>query len=89
MRETTVERHLVQRVRLLGGMCLKLMPVIAGIPDRLVILPDGRMYFVELKQPKGKLSPIQVEMHRRLEALGHSVAVLWNKEEIDLWMEFR
>lgn len=88
MRETTVERHLGMRVGKLGGISLKIMPVIAGIPDRLVIMPGGRTYFVELKQPKGELSQIQREIHRRLEALGHPVAVLWNKQEVDLWTEF-
>lgn len=89
MRESAVERHLVQRVRSLGGMCLKIMPTIAGVPDRLVLLPDSRAYLVELKQPRGKLSPLQLEMHRRLAAIGWPVAVLWNKEEVDLWLEFR
>lgn len=70
-------------------MCLKLMPMPAGIPDRLVLLPGGRVYLVEMKQPKGKCSPIQLERHRRLAAIGYPVAVLWNKEEVDLWLEFR
>lgn len=89
MRESVVERHLVQRVRALGGQCVKLMPTIAGVPDRLVLLPNGGFALVELKQPKGRLSPVQIEWHRRLAEIGHPVAVLWSKEEVDLWLEFR
>lgn len=89
MRESVVEAYLRERIEALGGMCLKLMPMPAGTPDRLVLMPDGQVYLVELKQPKGKLSAIQRERHRRLAAIGYTVAVLWNKEEVDLWLEFR
>lgn len=89
MRESAIEKYLGQRVKAMGGLSVKLSPTILGIPDRLVVLPGGRHYFVELKQPRGRLSEIQKEIHRRLETLGHPVAVLWNKQEVDLWLEFR
>lgn len=90
MREVDVERHLLQGVRDRGGMCVKMIPVVSGIPDRLVILPGQPMAFVELKRPKGgKVSAIQIEQHRRLAALGHPVAVLLNKEEVNQWLESR
>lgn len=86
MKERDVERHLVLRIRQRGGMCIKLMPTIAGIPDRLVVLPGRPMLFVELKGPGGKLSPIQVEIHKRLATIGQPVTVLWSKEEVDEWL---
>jgi hypothetical protein len=89
MRESTVEAHLYARVKALGGMCVKTPATIAGWPDRLVILPNQPIMLVEMKQPKGKLSPLQIEIHRRLEALGHPVATLYTKSEVDLWLEFR
>lgn len=89
MRESTVEAHLFNQVRLRGGMAVKLMPTIAGMPDRMVIFPDQPIVLVEMKQPKGKRSPVQIELHRRLEALGHPVATLYTKEEVNLWLEFR
>lgn len=89
MRETAVEEHLTAQVKRRGGMCVKLAPTRAGIPDRMVVIPGQPIVLVELKQPKGKLSAIQVEMHRRLEAIGHPVAVLWTKADVDLWLEFR
>lgn len=89
MRETVVENYLYRQVRKLGGMCVKTPATVAGWPDRLVILPGQPIYLVEMKQPKGKLSPLQIEIHRRLAALGHPVATLYTKAEVDLWLEFR
>ena len=89
MRERAVEAHLYDQVRRRGGMCVKTMPTVAGWPDRLVILPGQPIVLVEMKQPKGKLSQLQIEIHRRLEKLGHPVAVLYTKAEVDLWLEFR
>lgn len=84
-----MEAHLFAQVKRRGGMCVKLAPTVAGIPDRLVILPNQPIVLVELKAPKGKLSPLQTEIHRRLEAIGHPVATLYTKSEVDLWLEFR
>ena len=84
-----MERHLFERVRSLGGMCVKTVPTVAGWPDRMVILPNQPITLVEMKQPKGKLSPLQAEIHRRLEKIGHPVATLYTREEVDLWLEFR
>lgn len=83
MREQAIENALISRVKERGGLCLKLAPYIAGIPDRLVILPGGNLMFVELKRPKGGVvSPIQRVIHARLEALGVPVHIVSNKEEI-------
>ena len=52
--EAKVEAYLGEQVKSLGGLCIKLNPLwYVGIPDRLVILPGGRIGFVELKRPKG------------------------------------
>jgi hypothetical protein len=89
MRERAVEAHLFNQVRQRGGMCVKTMPTVAGWPDRMVILPGQPIVLVEMKRPKGKLSPLQIEIQRRLERIGHPVATLYTKEEVDLWLEFR
>ena len=60
MDEKRVERHLVDGVRQLGGMCLKFVsPGTPGVPDRLIITKTGRVIFVELKTEVGRLSKIQ------------------------------
>ena len=61
--EKDVEQRLRKGVEGLGGRCMKLVSQgNNGMPDRLVLLPDGRCVFVELKRPKnGRLSPVQRE----------------------------
>lgn len=88
MRESSIERRLVQVVRQHGGLALKLTsPNIAGVPDRLVLLPGGRVVFVELKAPGQKLRPLQQKRKRQLEALGFRVAVIDSREEIDRFIK--
>jgi hypothetical protein len=87
MLESAIERHLRDKVKAMGGMCVKLAPTIAGLPDRMVLLPHGRIYFVELKRPTdGEVSAIQLKRHRDLSQRGFSVDVLWSKSEVDAWL---
>ena len=74
MRESTIEKILVRAVRKSGGLAIKLVsPGWAGAPDRLILMPGGRLTFVELKAPGQTLRPLQVKRKRQLEALGFSV----------------
>ena len=58
MREKTIEAKLVQAVRTKGGLALKFTsPGFDGVPDRLVLLPGGRIAFIELKAPGKTLRP--------------------------------
>lgn len=88
MKEKPVEEHLRDRVKALGGLAIKIMPVsMTGLPDRLVLLPGGIALFVELKRPKGGIvSPVQKVVHAKLEKMGHPVALLNTKEGIDAWL---
>ena len=83
MREKTIESKLVRAVKAKGGICPKLVcPGMAGMPDRLVLLPDGKMGFVEVKAPGERPRPLQTARHRILEWLGYRVYVLDNPDEI-------
>lgn len=84
-RELSAERLLVRHARARGGIAIKLSPTVAGVPDRLVILPGGRMYMVELKAPNGKLSPVQHHVHDLLRKLGIRVHVLYGMKGVDEW----
>jgi hypothetical protein len=53
----------------------------AGFPDLLVLGPEGLTAWLEVKAPKGRLSPIQKSRHARLQALGHCVAVVRSADE--------
>lgn len=77
MREKTIEEHLVKAVRLMGGLAPKFVsPGLDGVPDRLLLLPDGRMAFAELKAPGKQLRPLQIRRKRQLEMLGFRVFVI-------------
>lgn len=83
MREKTVEQKLVRAVKAAGGICPKwVAPGFDGMPDRIVLLPDGRMGFVEVKAPGKKARPLQKSRHELLRSLGFRVYVLDNPEKI-------
>ncbi len=55
---------------------LKWTGVLAGVLNLVLVLPDGRVAFWECKTPPGRISPAQFAFIDRLEALGHSWAVV-------------
>ena len=83
MRENVIERQLAMAVKKMGGMAVKFVsPGLDGVPDRIVLLPDKKMAFVELKAPGKKLRPLQETRRRQLEALGFPVYVIDGAEQI-------
>ncbi len=83
MREKLIERNLVQAVCRMGGLAPKFnSPGWAGAPDRLVLLPGGRLAFVEVKAPGKALRLLQVKRKGQLEALGFRVYVIDRLEQI-------
>jgi hypothetical protein len=62
--ESEIEQKMKDAVKKRGGLFMKFVsPSTRGVPDRIVITPDGRVCFVELKKEGGRLSPIQRYMH--------------------------
>ena len=83
MREKLIEQKLVHKVKAAGGIAPKFVsPGYDGMPDRLLLLPGGRMAFVEVKAPGEKPRPLQVARHRLLTELGFKVYVLDDPEQI-------
>ena len=83
MREKTIEAKLVKAVKAMGGIAPKFIsPGFDGMPDRLVLLPMGRIAFVELKAPGKKMRPLQVRRKRQLEQLGFLVYCIDDKNQI-------
>ncbi|EAD5566586.1 VRR-NUC domain-containing protein [Listeria monocytogenes] len=83
MREKEVERKLVKEVKTVGGICPKFVsPGLSGVPDRLVLLPNGKMAFVEVKAPNKKPRLLQVHRMKQLEELGFQCFVLDEVEQI-------
>lgn len=83
MSERELEKRFVQKVREAGGYAYKFVsPGTSGVPDRLVVLPEGKTGFVEVKAPGKKPRAEQEYQIRRLKALGCYVAVLDDPEKI-------
>lgn len=82
--ERDVERRLTSSVKKLGGKCIKLSSANEeGLPDRMVLLPGGKIFFVELKRTTGILSVMQLYQHKIFRKLGQRVYVPKNKEAVD------
>jgi len=82
--ERDLEGYFARQCKKKGLMTLKLNVHFArGWPDRIVVLKDGKVMWVELKRPGGKLSPLQVKVHEQLGKLGHFVQVINSKEGIN------
>jgi len=83
MREKALESKFIQAVRAMGGIAPKLTsPGFDGMPDRLVLLPNGRIAFVEVKRHGEKPRPLQEARHGVLRRLGFKVYVLDDGEQI-------
>jgi len=83
MREKTVEAKLAKKVKSTGGIALKISSAnYDGLPDRLVLLTNGKLAFIELKAPGKKLRPLQEKRKKQLEALGFSVFCIDSIEQI-------
>ncbi len=79
-RESSVEKPLVVKVKAAGGIAYKwVSPGRKGVPDRIVLLPGGKIVFVECKSPGKKPRTDQLREHARLRALGFTVVVLDDK----------
>lgn len=88
MTEKEIEAHFVKRVKALGGYSYKFRSVTQrGVADRIACLPNGQTWFVELKKPGGRLSPLQEIFAEQMAATGQHYAVLWSREGVDSWAE--
>ena len=83
MREKTIEQKLSLMVKRRGGICPKFVsPGFDGVPDRIVLLPEGHIAFVEVKAPGKKPRPLQLARHALLRRLGFQVYVLDDEKQI-------
>ncbi|MDE9432756.1 VRR-NUC domain-containing protein [Xenorhabdus bovienii] len=80
IRESVIENHLVKEIKKAGGIAYKFVsPGRRSVPDRICVLPGGRVVFVECKAPGEKPRPDQLREHEKLRALGCEVVVLDSK----------
>lgn len=82
--ETEIEQKLVALTKRYGGRCLKwVCPGWSGVPDRLLLLPGGRIMFVELKRPKGVLAKRQEWWRNEIRRLGFEAYVVRDQTDLN------
>ncbi len=88
MRESEIEKILVDGIRKLGGRAFKwVSPGNDGVPDRIVVLPGYPAIFVEMKTVTGKLTSLQRVQVGRLQKMGQDVRVLYGEKETQTFLE--
>lgn len=82
--EKNIERYVVEQSRIRGLFCLKYSnPALAGFPDRILVLPAGRVVWVELKSAGRRPTELQNIRIARLRNMGHRVEVIDSKDGVD------
>ena len=86
--EKSVERKLVELVKINNGMCIKLLcDQLIGLPDRLCLFPNHKIVFVETKTTGQKPRRIQAYMHKKLRILGFRVEVIDSIEGVEQFID--
>lgn len=86
MRESELERYLTAAVLAMGGESWKFKSTnCRGVADRIVCLPNGETWFIELKVKGGRLSPLQKIFANQMADLHQNYKCIWNKKQVDQW----
>lgn len=86
--EKQIESKFKLEVERKGGLALKFTsPTMAGVPDRIVLIPGGRIVFAEIKAPGKKLRPLQFKRKKQLEALGFKVYVIDSYKAVETFIQ--
>lgn len=87
--ENLVENRLVEGIKNLGGKCWKFVsPGMVGVPDRIVLMPGGQLWFVELKAPGKYPKRHQTARHDELRYLGFRCFVFSDYWDVDKFLTF-
>lgn len=89
MLESDIEKHLCKEVKnTLHGLSLKFVsPGQNGVPDRIVLVPSGHIYFVETKAPGKKLRKLQDYVCEMISQLGFTVLRIDTKEKVNAFVK--
>ena len=83
MREKEIEKKLTLEAKKRGGLAVKFVsPGFDGMPDRIVLMPEGKMAFVEVKAPGKGPRPLQMARQKLLKGLGFLVFILNDESQI-------
>lgn len=82
--ESQLEKKFCEKIKKLGGMPLKFTsPGRAGVPDRIVLMPEGKIYFVEMKSSAGNISILQDYVFKKFSELGFKVHIINSVESLE------
>lgn len=89
MTEKELEQKLVRAVKVKGGIAYKFTsPAHRSVPDRIVVMPKGRVIFIEVKAPgKGRLTKLQARERDKLVSLGAEYHLLNDPEQVERILE--
>jgi len=88
IRERDIEKYLRDEIRKAGGRAYKFVsPGNNGVPDRLILMPGGRIVFVELKAPGNKPTALQAAQIAKIRALGFKVYIIDSMAGVDALIE--
>jgi VRR-NUC domain. len=88
MKEKEIEKKLSLEAKKRGGLAVKFVsPGFDGMPDRIVLMPEGKIAFVEVKAPGKRPRPLQMARHKLLKGLGFLVFVLDDESQIGVILD--
>ena len=88
MNEKLIEKKLREAVKKLGGIAVKFFVLsFTGFPDRIVLMPGGKIWFVETKSTGKKPTPRQLIVHGMLTKLGFTVVVIDDQVSLDKFLK--
>ena len=84
MQERKIQPLIVKYIRSLGGICVKVDASRPGWPDLTVVMPDGTVLFLEVKQEGGRLRPAQKRIHDELRANHAHIHIVRSVDDVEL-----
>lgn len=82
MLESKIEAWLNDQIKIMGGKSYKFVsPGNPGVPDRIYILPNEKIYFVELKRVIGKLSNVQLWQRDEFQKMGVKIRIIYGMDQ--------
>jgi hypothetical protein len=88
VKEADHEKDLRKAIERAGGKCFKLPAALyRGIPDRLILLPPGRVFFRELKKDGEKATGVQLAFIKILQKMGFNAEVIHGKRGVEEFID--
>lgn len=88
IRERWVESYLVKRIKEVGGKAYKFNSLTCkGVADRLVLLPNGKIFFIELKSSAGKQTQLQKVFEQDVTKLGQKYLIINSRDSVNEFLQ--